>query len=122
VARFGSANEHSDWETAHHVFTYDNAVHRMLKRIESADRDGQFKAVRGILHAPGLITIRPARECSDGAISPTSCTSTGVTSILTQGAKAWMTANWAGRRRLRPPRGGGGRDRRQATRCRQEAP
>jgi hypothetical protein len=26
VARFGNANEHSDWETAHHVFTYANAV------------------------------------------------------------------------------------------------
>src|SRR4029077_14065536 len=33
VARVGSANEHSDWETAHHVFTYTNAVHRALKRI-----------------------------------------------------------------------------------------
>jgi hypothetical protein len=25
VARFGTANEHGDWETAHHVFTYCNA-------------------------------------------------------------------------------------------------
>jgi nitrite reductase/ring-hydroxylating ferredoxin subunit len=33
VARFGTANEHSDWETAHHVFTYANAVHQALKRI-----------------------------------------------------------------------------------------
>jgi hypothetical protein len=30
VARFGNANEHADWETAHHVFTYANAVHQML--------------------------------------------------------------------------------------------
>ena len=30
VARFGTANEHSDWETAHHVFTYANAVHQAL--------------------------------------------------------------------------------------------
>jgi hypothetical protein len=22
IARFGTANEHADWETAHHVFTY----------------------------------------------------------------------------------------------------
>src|SRR6202048_920393 len=35
VARFGTANEHSDWETAHHVFTYTNAVHQALKRIGS---------------------------------------------------------------------------------------
>ncbi len=33
VARFGSANEHADWETALHVFTYSNAVHQALKRI-----------------------------------------------------------------------------------------
>jgi hypothetical protein len=26
LARFGTANEHSDWETAHHVFTYANAI------------------------------------------------------------------------------------------------
>ena len=32
LARFGSANEHADWETAHHVFTYANAVHQMLKQ------------------------------------------------------------------------------------------
>ena len=36
VARFGNANEHADWETAHHVFTYANAVHQMLKRIGTA--------------------------------------------------------------------------------------
>jgi hypothetical protein len=23
LARFGSSNEHTDWETAHHVFTYE---------------------------------------------------------------------------------------------------
>ena len=32
LARFGNANEHADWETAHHVFTYANAVHQMLSR------------------------------------------------------------------------------------------
>src|SRR5208337_2270091 len=30
VARFGDANEHADWETAHHVFSYANALHHML--------------------------------------------------------------------------------------------
>src|SRR4029077_6835636 len=34
LARFGTANEHSDWETAHHVFTYANAVHQALERID----------------------------------------------------------------------------------------
>ena len=27
VARFGTANEHSDWDSVHHVFTYCNALH-----------------------------------------------------------------------------------------------
>ena len=31
VARFGSANEHADWETALHVFTYSNAVHQVAE-------------------------------------------------------------------------------------------
>jgi hypothetical protein len=50
VARFGNANEHGDWETAHHVFTYANAVHQMLRRIGTALTDGHFTAVRAVLH------------------------------------------------------------------------
>ena len=50
VARFGNANEHSDWETAHHVFTYANAVHQMLRRIGTSYADGDVTAVRGVLH------------------------------------------------------------------------
>jgi hypothetical protein len=58
VARFGTANEHSDWETAHHVFTYANAVHQALKRIggEAAD---PVEAVRGLLH--GAMALYLAR-------------------------------------------------------------
>jgi hypothetical protein len=50
VARFGSANEHADWETAHHVFTFANAVHQMLDRIGTASADGLVAAARGVLH------------------------------------------------------------------------
>jgi nitrite reductase/ring-hydroxylating ferredoxin subunit len=50
VARFGNANEHSDWETAHHVFTYANAVQQMLRRIGTAYTDGHVTAVRAVLH------------------------------------------------------------------------
>jgi nitrite reductase/ring-hydroxylating ferredoxin subunit len=50
VARFGNANEHADWETAHHVFTYANALDQMLKRIGSSAADGDVSAVRGVLH------------------------------------------------------------------------
>src|SRR5262245_30175288 len=50
VARFGNTNKHADWHTAHHVFTYANAVHQMLERIGTADSDGRVTAVRGVLH------------------------------------------------------------------------
>jgi hypothetical protein len=61
VARFGTANEHSDWETAHHVFTYANAVHQTLKRISSgaSDPDRPVEAVRGLLH--GAMALYLAR-------------------------------------------------------------
>jgi nitrite reductase/ring-hydroxylating ferredoxin subunit len=50
VARFGNANEHADWETAHHVFTYANALHQMLRRIGTANTDSHVAAARGVLH------------------------------------------------------------------------
>jgi nitrite reductase/ring-hydroxylating ferredoxin subunit len=58
VARFGTANEHSDWETAHHVFIYANAVHQALKRIDGGT-SGPVKAARGLLH--GAMTLYLAR-------------------------------------------------------------
>jgi hypothetical protein len=58
VARFGTANEHSDWETAHHVFTYASAVHQALKRIGSGTPD-PAEAVRGLLH--GAMALYLAR-------------------------------------------------------------
>jgi nitrite reductase/ring-hydroxylating ferredoxin subunit len=61
VARFGTANEHADWETAHHVFTYANAVHQALKRIGSgtAVGNGTVEGVRGLLH--GAMALYLAR-------------------------------------------------------------
>ena len=49
VARFGNANEHADWETAHHVFTYANALCQMLGRIGIATID-HLAAARAVLH------------------------------------------------------------------------
>jgi nitrite reductase/ring-hydroxylating ferredoxin subunit len=74
VARFGTANEHSDWETAHHVFTYCNAVHQVLKRIDSDPEHaaGFAEASRAILHgALAIYLIRylnvpPARLPAEG--------------------------------------------------------
>ncbi len=57
LARFGTTNEHGDWETAHHVFTYCNAVHQGLKRIGS-DPDltpDSVEAARAVFH--GAIAI-----------------------------------------------------------------
>jgi nitrite reductase/ring-hydroxylating ferredoxin subunit len=50
VALFGTANEHADWETAHHVFTFANAVHQMLNRIGTASADCLVATVRAVLH------------------------------------------------------------------------
>jgi hypothetical protein len=61
VARFGTANEHSDWETAHHVFTYANALHQALKRIggDASRSSTPIEAVRGLLH--GAMALYLAR-------------------------------------------------------------
>ncbi|WP_247514234.1 Rieske (2Fe-2S) protein [Bradyrhizobium sp. 157] len=72
VARFGNANEHADWETAHHVFTYANAVHQMLARMGTASIDAHVTAVRGVLHGAmalylaRYLNVPPARIPGDG--------------------------------------------------------
>jgi hypothetical protein len=69
VARFGNANEHSDWETAHHVFAYANALHQMLERIGSTTAG--VPAVRGVLHGAmalyltRYLNVPPARIPGD---------------------------------------------------------
>ncbi|MGH6914775.1 MAG: Rieske (2Fe-2S) protein, partial [Geminicoccales bacterium] len=53
IARFGTANEFSDWDAALHAFTYANAVHQLLKRVESRrgqDEDGYPLGLRGVFH------------------------------------------------------------------------
>jgi hypothetical protein len=58
VAQFGTANEHGDWDTAHHVFTYCNAVHQGLARIEADAGPGAFvEASRAILHGAAAIYL-----------------------------------------------------------------
>ena len=61
VARFGTANEHADWETAHHVFSYANALHQALKRItgREAGSGDPVEAARGLLH--GAMALHLAR-------------------------------------------------------------
>ncbi|ASP74854.1 (2Fe-2S)-binding protein (plasmid) [Sinorhizobium meliloti] len=77
VARFGSANEHADWETAHHVFTYANAVHQALKRIgrDSSEPNAGIDGVRGVLHGAMAVyltrylNVPPARLPGEGGES-----------------------------------------------------
>ena len=70
IARFGNANEHSDWETAHHVFTYANAVDQMLRRI-GANGVVNRTPVRGVLHGAmalyltRYLNVPPARIPGD---------------------------------------------------------
>lgn len=35
IARFHTSNEFSDWDTAHHTFTFANAIHQGLRRVPS---------------------------------------------------------------------------------------
>jgi len=72
VARFGNANEHADWETAHHVFTYANALDQMLKRIGTTNSDSDVTAARGVFHGAmalyltRYLNVPPARIPAEG--------------------------------------------------------
>ena len=84
VARFGTANEHGDWETAHHVFTYCNAAHQVLKRIDgdSVHVAGFVEASRAALHGAlaiyliRFLNVPPARLPAEGDESLESMPST----------------------------------------------
>ena len=49
IARFGTANEFSDWDDAHHVFTYCNALHQLLCRAPD-DSAGYARRAAGVFH------------------------------------------------------------------------
>ena len=49
IARFGTANEFSDWDTALHGFTYANALHQLLGRVGEQEEAWPL-ALRGVLH------------------------------------------------------------------------
>jgi nitrite reductase/ring-hydroxylating ferredoxin subunit len=56
IAQFGTANEFGDWITALHTFTYCNALHQSLKRLqESGAISCDVQIVRGIFH--GAISV-----------------------------------------------------------------
>jgi hypothetical protein len=84
IARFGTANEFGDWIRALHTFTYCNALHQSLKRLQEADDAlSDLAVVRGIFH--GAISVYQIaltflrRRCPERATRqkartmPTSC-------------------------------------------------
>jgi len=60
VARFGTANEFSDWDSAHHVFTYCNAVHQLFCRAGAPTHPQRWRrCLRALFHgAMALYLIR----------------------------------------------------------------
>jgi nitrite reductase/ring-hydroxylating ferredoxin subunit len=74
VAWFGTSNEHSDWDTALHGFTYCHAVHQLLTRI-TADEPIELERpelLRGLFHGAmqvyliRFLNVPPARLPSEG--------------------------------------------------------
>jgi nitrite reductase/ring-hydroxylating ferredoxin subunit len=69
VASFGTSNEHSDWDTALHCFTYCNATHQLLTRI-TVERQMELQRpelLRGVFHGAmqvyliRFLNVPPAR-------------------------------------------------------------
>ena len=74
IALFGTSNEHSDWDTALHCFTYCNAVHQLLARI-TAEMPMELERpelLRGVFHGAmqvyliRFLNVPPARLPGEG--------------------------------------------------------
>ena len=61
IARFPTSNEFGDWDTAHHSFTFANAVHQALRRAPSAEL-----IARGLRRRDERLS-RSVSECSGRA-------------------------------------------------------
>ena len=52
IARFHTSNEFGDWDTAMHTFTFANAVHQGLRRLEGYEPPDEYpQLLRGVLDA-----------------------------------------------------------------------
>ncbi len=73
VARFGTANEFSDWDSAHHAFTFCNAVQQMLARAgEPAAMERRLRILRALYHGAMAVYLirylnRPPARLPDPA-------------------------------------------------------
>jgi len=74
IALFSTSNEHSDWDTALHCFTYCNAVHQLLTRItaERPMEPERPELLRGVFHGAmqvyliRFLNVPPARLLGEG--------------------------------------------------------
>ena len=74
VAFFGISNEHSDWDSALHCFTYSNAVHQLLTRItaEGPLEQDRPELLRCVFHGAmqvyliRFLNVPPARLPGEG--------------------------------------------------------
>ena len=61
IARFHTSNEFGDWDTALHTFTFANAVHQGLRRVNSAGLlRGVFDAAMSV-YLDRFLNVPPAR-------------------------------------------------------------
>jgi len=72
VARFALSNEFGDWDTAHHSFTFANAVHQALLRAPTPEvLRGAFDAAMSVYLTRFLnVPAARIRESNANAISP----------------------------------------------------
>ncbi len=72
VARFHTNNDFNDWDSAHHPFTFANAVHQGLRRVPSVELlRGVFDAAMSV-YLNRFLNVPPARlpEANDLAQNP----------------------------------------------------
>ena len=61
IAQFQTNNDFRDWDTAHHTFTFANAVHQSLKRVPSCELlRGVFDAAMAV-YLNRFLNVPPAR-------------------------------------------------------------
>src|SRR6266699_1102259 len=73
IAYFGTSNDHSDWESAHHAFSYANAASGLIARATEGRPDVETEAicVRAVLHGAlavylnRFLNVPPARQPRD---------------------------------------------------------
>ena len=69
IAHFATSNEHADWESAHHTFSYANAAYGLLQRAtdggadQQTEADGLRAAIHGALavYLNRYLNVPPAR-------------------------------------------------------------